>query len=59
MRERPAHEVRIFRGKELLIYYFASDPDPEHAAKFAAERATDFECAFGWEDVKFEFTAVN
>jgi hypothetical protein len=57
--ERPAQEVRIFKGKDLFMYYFVSDSDSEHAARFAAERATDFELAFGWDDVRFELNELK
>jgi hypothetical protein len=56
---RPAHAVRIFRGKDLLLYYFVSDPDSHHAASFARLRAEDFELAFGWQDLKFTLEMMD
>jgi hypothetical protein len=50
---RPAHAVKIFKGDELVLYYFVSDPDSKHAEIYAKARADDFELAFGWEDVRF------
>jgi hypothetical protein len=52
--ERPAHAVRIFRGKSLLLCYFVSTPELASAMKFAKKRAQDFVHAFGWEDVGFD-----
>ncbi len=57
--DRPAHQVRIFKGNDILMYYFVSDPDPKHAAGFAKARTLDFERAFGWDDVRFELTKVD
>jgi len=56
---RPAHAVRILKGDVLALYYFVSDPDPEHAAGFARERAMDFVRAFGWDDVRFELEKIE
>ena len=56
---RPAHEVRIFKGEDLLLYYFLSDSDPKRAATFASARAEDFVRAFGWDDVSFRLTEAR
>jgi hypothetical protein len=50
---RPAHAVTILKETRIVLYYFISDPDPNHAARFAKARATDFVRAFGWPDVGF------
>lgn len=59
MLTRPAHEVRIFKGEDLLLYYFVSDPDQKHAARFARTRADDFVRAFGWQDVSFRLEKMD
>ena len=59
MLTRPAHEVRIFKGEHLLLYYFVSDPDPKHAVRFARTRAEDFVRAFGWDDVSFRLEKMD
>lgn len=59
MTTRPAHEVRIFKGGKVLMYYFVSDPDPKHAARFARTRADDFVRAFGWQDVSFRLEKMD
>lgn len=56
---RPAHAVTILRGNQTVLYYFISDPDPVHAAKFAKSRATDFVRAFGWKGVRFEIEKLD
>lgn len=56
MQENPAHEVKIYKGSDLVLYFFVSDPDEILAEKIAGERANDFIRAFGWGDVSFELT---
>lgn len=57
--ERPAHAVGIFKGKDLVLYYFVSDPDPDHASDYARRRAEDFTRAFGWDDVGFKIDKLD
>jgi hypothetical protein len=57
--ERPGHEVRIFKGERLLLYYFVSSPDRAKAMKFANDRSVDFIRAFGWDDVRYELARVE
>jgi len=54
MMERPAQEVKIYKGDHLILYFFVSAPGYKEAAYFANERALDFSRAFGWEDVRYE-----
>lgn len=56
---RPAHEVRIFKGGDLMLFFFVSSPDEKLAARIASERADDFIRAFGWPDVRFEMARVD
>jgi hypothetical protein len=56
---RPSHEVRLFKGNDLLLYFFVSSPDEPFAASIANERAGDFIRAFGWTDVRFELKRVD
>lgn len=57
MMERPAHEVKIYKGVHLMLYFFVSAPGYKEAAFCANERALDFSRAFGWEDVRYEIIA--
>ena len=56
MSESPAHEVRIFKGGSLLLYFFVSAADEALAQEIAQERSLDFFRAFGWEDLSFQLT---
>jgi hypothetical protein len=56
MLETPSHEVRIFKGDELVLYFFISNHNENIAEKIAGERANDFVRAFGWTDVSFRLT---
>ena len=56
MLENPAHEVKIYKGSDLILYFFVSSPDEAVANHIATERATDFVKAFGWDDVRVELT---
>jgi hypothetical protein len=37
MLETPSHEVRIFKGDELVLYFFISNHDENLAEKIAGE----------------------
>jgi hypothetical protein len=57
--DRPAHEVRLYKGDDLLLYFFVSSADENMAAGIANDRAGDFIRAFGWTDVRFEMKRVD
>ncbi|MEI6819688.1 MAG: hypothetical protein WCL19_08815 [Verrucomicrobiota bacterium] len=56
---RPANEVRIYKGEDLLLYFFVSTPDTNLANQIANERTADFFRAFGWEDLRFEMQKMK
>lgn len=52
--DRPAHLVRIYKGRDLILYFFVSSADAKKAANIANERTEDFNRAFGWPDLRYE-----
>ncbi len=59
MMDRPAHEVRIYKGKDLILYFFVSSPDEKKATLIADERTRDFFRSFQWSDLRYEIKLVD